>query len=333
MNWYYLIKFANIWNININSPHEYIISLYQLEYYKTMMERSNIFPKRKENILNQINKKLLDVSKNVKNILIKVFKNWLDDHALLNPDLWSRKVLEREYSSGYNYSSILTSIMYYYIGLFKDESINTSKFISKIIRHAVHNPEKYSEFSKYINNFINGYKLNVLMEDLNDEGYEEFGERYNQEFKNREEAEEFINSMDIQELDVEDMLYFEDTEDFVNMLENNNIDVEKVIKEILKNICFPIWYSHWKERGIENTRKIIENVYKDLLNLNINNTENVISTINIALNTAHQGGMMSEYFDELDYKKNPIDETLELLTSGYFVPEWNEDLKDIGVNV
>jgi hypothetical protein len=145
------------------------------------------------------------------------------------------------------------------------------------------------------------------------------------------------NSMPIKQYGLEN--YIDSLETFVNFLENFGIS-QSVLIELYEKLYFPQWYGYWKKQGIDQTRKTIEKVYKNLKTSNTSNLGNLIANISIALNTLHQSGKMLEYVmsDVNEYEvsingglSDDIDGFLERLTNGHFNHDWNKDLLQASV--
>jgi len=86
MNWYDLLKFAQIWEVASDGWFiDEIKRMYELEYKLAMIERhmsgdASSFSKRMQNIVKHVERELLDALNNVKQPLVNVFSNWLDNH-------------------------------------------------------------------------------------------------------------------------------------------------------------------------------------------------------------------------------------------------------------
>lgn len=81
--------------------------------------------------------------------------------------------------------------------------------------------------------------------------------------------------------------------------------------------------------GIDETRDKVERVYKQLVNIEKYPIEKQFMILNIAKNTNHQNGSMMEYYEskwEIGY------DDLERL-SDMDVSEWDDELREIGVNI
>ena len=48
-------------------------------------------PQRRENILNNLQERLTEVSYEVKKVILNVLENWLNNHALLSPSTWAKQ--------------------------------------------------------------------------------------------------------------------------------------------------------------------------------------------------------------------------------------------------
>lgn len=337
-NWYYNLKLAQIWNIESDGSFSDELSrLYGLEY-KSSMIKNNEFrgnPQRKENILKKLNQELLESANNVRNPLINVFKNWLDNHALLSPQIWAQ---QRTFSQD-SYDEIdslqsMQDVIYEYTkysnpnqNLSFRQKFNPDKTFNEMLQIALNNIQQYPTLIKLRNIFFEGEKE----DNLKQLELKEFNEMYITQFTDRYQMEEYIDNMDPNNFDLADCIYSFGLEEFISMA-SNHIDIEPFIMELYQNLVFPLWHNYWKEQGIEETRKNIEKIYKNLLQTNKKSFGQILVDINIAINTAHQTGDMIEYIEE-ELQEENIRELFDGLSGGQNISKWNEELKEIGVEI
>jgi len=341
LNWYKYIKIAQIWNTGPyeefpNHFEENLQSLYELEYKWSMINQRpfNGLEQRRQNISDNLRNNLNRIAYAVKDVLSNVFSKWLGSHAILDPGTWARARVEdmedepidtilysmlNEYA---RYSTIEFSLGNY--GKAQNESFK------KILNFAYKNIDKIPNFKAALEEGLTGYR-EMLYSDLKDEGLEEFSERYNKEFKTEEEAESHIENISIEDIDVESLYQFYNAEDFLSFL-SEAFYPDEILIELYEHCVFPLWYEHWKEQGIDETRDTIEKINDRLETANAENTQEFMAAVNLALNAAHQTGAMTDYIEQ-DTGAVNIEGVLEMMSKGTFVPEWNEELKQVGVQI
>jgi len=345
MNWYSIIKIAQIWNITPYDEfgNEFEInlhSLYELEYKWSMINQHpfNGLEQRRQNISEHLRSNLNEVADNVKHVLSGVFGKWLASHAILDPGTWAAERAKDEFD-GLNieerFGGLLQEYLKYDQGFgnrppSSTESRNSEyKAVQEFLTFIAENTEKFPSLSWTFDEVLD-IRRQSLYSDLSEEGLEEFSERYNKEFKSEEDAHAFIENLEIEDIDVDQLIYAEDIEQLSSFIEGG--DVEEVLVELYKNFVFPVWYAHWKEQGIDKTRSTIETINSRLESSNPENTQEFMASVNIALNAAHQTGAMTDYIEQ-DTMAGNIEGVLEDLSAGTFVPEWDKQLREVGVQV
>ena len=80
MNWYQLIKFAQIWNKEYDEYdiNEMLTVFYELEYIYSQLKLRSFkgHPQRKNNILKNVIKELTITSQDLIKVLINTYKKW-----------------------------------------------------------------------------------------------------------------------------------------------------------------------------------------------------------------------------------------------------------------
>jgi len=198
---------------------------------------------------------------------------------------------------------------------------------SNFIKAAFNNIDKLPVFKSFMENTLLPEHKNYLLETLESEGLKEFNASQWKKFRNKQQAEDYIENLSLDSVDIDDLFYtfMPDKESFDNVLANSGNENE-VLRELYKVLVFPLWKEHWIKRGIDYTRDNVQEVYDSIKSINYEDLGNTSATINIALNTAHQNGSMIDYIEELtgeDGLKSVLDE----LTAGTYKAGWDEELK------
>jgi len=349
MNWYKIaqiqeaIKDIPIWvTKTYNEPFENALNaMYELEYKRSMMIMHGFrgSPQRQENMLKYLESGLIEHTSYVRKTLLSVLKNWLLNHALLSPQTWAkqRAKTDAETDDSDQFGSMLGEYLRYedpnfYKGYQPDNERNRNENIKfyQLISDALNNPS-YPVFNHVIEEmFLPDYK-NMLYDELQGDGLEEFNSRYRYEnpFETEEQAEEYIDNIEADTVDLESLMYFEDIKTFEDSMKRAGKATE-VVQEFYQNAVFPMWMSHWGDRGIEDTRETIESVYKDLKKASPKDMGNFIVATQAALTVSHQTGDMIEYIEQFTGEDN-LYSIMTALSNGEKVEDWNQDLKRVGV--
>ena len=348
MNWYRHIKIAQIWNTgpqeNVGTDFEKNLrNLYELEYKWSMMNMRPFtgLDRRRENIINNLRRNLNMAADYVKDVLAKVFEKWLRNHALLDPEAWATvrggKVSE--------YTDDTIEMFSYVVDEYIDYSQkledpywhqNGDEFTKRkertLMHEALENIDNMPHFEQTMEGLLEGHK-EMLGSELIDDGLEDISERFNKKFKDTEEADAFIDNLTLDEVDIESIAYFEDLDQLVEYIVEYG-DGQAILIEFYQHLSFPKWYGYWKEQGIDETRATIERINEKLINADPENTQEFIGAVNMALNAAHQTGSMLDYVGQLTgaYSRK-IKELLGDQSAGTQVPQWNEQLQGVGVQV
>lgn len=103
---------------------------------------------------------------------------------------------------------------------------------------------------------------------------------------------------------------------------------EEVSFIFYKDYVFPLWYSKWSQKGIDQTRATVEKNFELLKNVNVNNVGQLMAVVNIGLNTAHQNGSMLEYFEQ-DYNADRLAPLLGDLSQGRWNIMWDQQINEL----
>ena len=282
--------------------------MYEWEYkYSAIKDRASIANEKKvNNILKNIRIRLKPILDSITHKLEEVFTDWLSKHAFTSARTWAtariNESLDFDSYSDISYSDII------YNGRFEYERYkgNRKDYYNKVFIAS------FDEIKDIIYDIKEEYldQENSELENTDDEEEKE-------DIRNRIES---VENFDITG-DPQDALYFvenylgEDAEEFVK-----RNATEEVCLLAYEKVVFPVWFKHWKEKGIVKTRKRVEQTYKDLKkSKKESDIQKRIMYINMALNESHQTGSMMDYVEiiwnvgeeDLDELSNVDDATLE----------------------
>lgn len=338
MNWYKLIKLSQLWNTESTGDYfdELISKIYELEYkYQELLKkRFNGIPHRRDYILNRIEKELIKVISQVKNVFINVFKKWLDSHALTDANLWATKRIEESYGS-----STLQDIIAEYQNYINSHK-TSEEVIQDIMDHISDNLEQFPSLTN--SNLFDNLRIDKIDEEkrLLEDDLTYFNEANGTKFKTKTQALNFIENKEIDDASLleflADMMSSAGIDDFSNLLSDNNVDENEFYKEAYEHIIFPYWYGYWSSMGIDDTRDNIEKIY-DLL-VQSNDIPNSLSAISLAISATHQNGSMLEYVAEYGavFSRNTHQEIIRFLTdlsnNKDMVQRWDKQLQEVGVD-
>lgn len=302
--------------------------LYELEYKYSMMKMQPFkgVERRRENMLVLLKARAESVIEVISKSFIEVFEDWLSKHALLSPTKWAKARVKEALEIGESTEGVFLSLVSEYSRYIYGLSRKAEKSFYEMVSNALENLNDYPAFSEYLEGTVLEGQKEWMINDLYDEGVEEFNERFGKDFETQDEAEDYISDMSLEDIDISETFFFESIEQFTSMLENFPRWKEIAI-EFNANLVFPVWYGHWSGHGIEGTRENIEEVYKQLKEISSEPIEEQFVIINRATNITHQTGNMIDYYSE-KYEVGADD--LEEL-SNLDVSDWNRELHLVGV--
>jgi len=337
MNWYSLYKLSQIWvDQRTDSFENNLQAIYGFEYkYAMVNSKLNTTPQRKQNILNHLQEAFNEPTQNVIGVLLKTFGNWLESHALLDPDKWAaqRAKMGEELDMKMDADGGVMEDMLYEYGKYTYPDsrdvykIPKEKQFSDFIKNVFKNIESMPMFKEFLVDILLPEQRNYLMEMLESEGLKEFNSSSWKKFKTKEEAENYIENLTLNSVDIDDLFYtfMPDKESFNNVLSNIGYK-EKILQELYKVLIFPLWRDHWVAQGIDVTRNNVQKIYDSLNSIDYGNMGNTSATINIALNAVHQNGSMIDYIEE-EVGEDGLRVVLDNLTNGLSKSIWDEELK------
>ncbi len=355
MNWYRiakdLSKIAQIWKYtperddwideesNERTFSSKIKEMYELEYKYSML-KNNPFtgnPTRKENIIAQIEKNLVEVSMQVREQVLATFEKWLDTHALLSPRTWAEKrteVTDDEYG-GFDAYGRFSNLFYEYSRYAQNQETNYDKVLAEMLNNAVKGD--LSQYP-YLKSFIDNWLMEAYIEDKKNMAYNEletFNDIHMTEFENVDDAVQWVDDNISLEsvgiVDVLDNVAGGDVDSFIKYVDEYG-QSEQILIELYQNQVFPAWFDYWSNQGIEDTRGTVQTIHDNMLNASSSDVGNMVATVNMGLNAAHQTGDMVEYLEN-DAGDSNIRDVLRDCSEGVFIDKANKELRMVGVKI
>lgn len=328
MNWY---KLAQIWIPEKPRNGDFLNNLeniYELEYkYSFIHSNPNIFPKRRDNIIRNIEENFRESLGAVVEPMIKTFEEWLKEHALLDADAWAKKRVESDKEREDSEEYIIYNIEHDFYGY--EERKKNGQNIYDIISFALQEYENMPNLKKLFECIGEEY-IEGMEEDYNEEEIEQMKE----EVKNPYFILEFVEDT-YTPGKIHSRYYVSPDKrkniGFTNLLDNNYCESNKdgIFYEIYRYGAFPKWIERWKPRGIFETRKKIESAYNELKTVYNMPMKFAVAAINIALNIQHQTGSMLDYLSEV--ANIPLEEYLKNLSDDAKgkALEWAKQINEI----
>ena len=342
MNWFFLTKFAQVWDVaTTGSFLDEIKRTYELEYKLSMIRnrRFSGIERRRETIEQKLEENLEESLEGLMEIFQNLFSGWLRAHAITDPQEWS-VARGNEYNSGISeINNIVDEYMQYrnnnqpWQSSYRYDQAETERAFQTMLSDLSGKIEQMPSFRKLAEIQVDNYKQ-MLYDDLSYSGLEEFNERMGTSLADESQAENYIDSLSHTAIDVDFSNY--DIETFVRSAEELGISRE-VFQDLRQHAVFPLWYQYWQAMGIEYTREDNEAIYSRLTSAK--SIGDSIAAINLAINAVHQNGSMLDYLGEyggvndLIIDPSGIVSTLSALTEGDYIDEWNAELREIGVDV
>lgn len=346
-NWFGKFLYASIWDTDSDGSFEdNLKAMAELEYklYAINTWPFSGMPQRQANIAQKLEEELWGVLEELKTPLENTFRSWLSAHALTNPSEWAAGRMDPYGMGAYDYiesmgeEAAITGVVDEYLRYKHNnqggypESIEQG--FSEMLSSALQQPENFPSLQGLSDLYARDEEERYMNE-LSDEGFETFGENYvGQPFESEEAAEQWIEEQ-ISNFDLSEHMYDTGMENFIYSLQYSGISLEQFLQELNQHIVFPMWMNYWGAMGIEGTRELAQEAYDRLENAS--NLQDTIVAINHAIDVNHQNGAMIEHMesysglDSVDTQS--ITNMMDEIASGSFVPEWNEELKQIGISV
>ena len=315
---------ASLWRTDHNDSdlESQLRKLYELNYKYEVLKSFPFtgYPKRKENTVLRMEKEILKPLVFVKDTLVILFERWLASHALTDSAEWAEARIRDDAETGH--------------GDF-EQTIR-----GMLMEMSQYNPQYKINRDHGDTGWLMSHLSDVLAA-MGMRKYQSVDEKL-QELKEQEQNDLEIDQGGYEE-GTEDYQYFIDQLEYLenktlaDYLDNGypleHLMSDDILKDIYQDYIFPFWYNHWGDRGIDETREVVEEAYDRLQSINGQDLSNDLVNLNIALNTAHQSGSMLDYMDiytEHSLDKNTLDELSNLDDQ---IPAWDNDLREIGVQV
>ncbi len=252
LNKYRQIKLAQIWTIKPEEEEKELLignfannlrAVYELEYKWSMLQTHSFFGniERKENIIKKIESIMIPKLDVIKALLVDVMENWLSNHALDDPDEWSRKRVTDE-----SFSDQLENFLREYYKYNFDEadfaifthSTDHKDGLASVINNSWHLPS----FQKLITAFSEAHKRDLLDGIRFNYNYEILGNQFSTE----EEAIAALDNVELLEDEVRETvresIYNDEFGSFLDdLIENTNLDPNiknEIIYDLNKNFVF-----------------------------------------------------------------------------------------------
>lgn len=338
----FVLNENTLWDIDDDAPFEDSIkSMSEIEYKLHALKTFPFsgMPARQQNIQTNLEASLESVIGMLKEPLIQTFTTWLEHHALTDPSAWAEKRVNEfgddNICDSLGEEEALSGVVHEYIRYKhgnemranKEHDINAE--FNEILDKAFDNPDDY-----HLDYLIDAYKDDEetrYMDDLEELGYEEFGEIQGEDFVSEEEAQQWI------EKTIEDFEYIEHDytmESFASSYTNIGGNLCQFIQDVYEHAVFPLWYDYWGSQGIDETRELVEEA-SDMLN-DANTLEENSAAINHAVDVQHQTGDMLDHMETyggIDVDVQAVKNTMDAIANGEYVDDWNSELVDAGVDV
>ena len=327
-----------------------LLNMYEFEYKLNALKNRpfNGMPERLENMIKAVTNELINSTSYVKNILLGTLYNWLRSHAITNPKTWAMaRVKDSKQSSEEFGTDIISLVLWEYNKYYptKQGSLTAegrekqfNQYFHNIINIIERKLNSYPAFKNYLEKVILPYYKNGEIVYLEDDP-KNARERYN--VKTNKEALNRINNLTVNDLELDILPQFASYSDFQRLVPIKYL--EKIAAEMYENFVFPLWYGHWKEKGIDKTRANIERIYKGLKTSSPADLGNMISWTNAALNAVHQNGSMLDHVEDQtgesdiqylysDESRN-LQDFLDELTRGHNQNAWDKSLQEVGIEL
>lgn len=326
-------------------------NLYEIEYKLHVVNNANFtgHVKRYERIAQIYKRKAVEHVRVVATVFRDVFKEWLEFHAISDPELWAYKRAESNVDDGE------TTVNDLFAG-------SVSEYNQRLNTGRVLNPRPEFTLIDILHNMrLKGVypdgmpRMKAGLERLAMDAAEDF--RLN--ILNDEEA-----NQSVEDIDTTSIPSFEDDperwyEELLEMYDADTISDQffttdtQTLAELYRVAVFPLWWKIFEPRGIVRTRARVEEAYKELIDLSKINefTPMALARLNIIKDVAHQSGSMMDYIQEWADKNNvgreydpdadydeafensvDVQATFDMLTSigDAAIEVWNNEMREIG---
>jgi hypothetical protein len=259
-----------------------------------------------------------DVAARLVEMLDGVFAHWLEIHAITDPKQWGRArvVLHDENADGlFSDNLALAGAIDEYSGLMAR-------------KHGLH---------------VYGGKSyqGMFMRELSDKipelpSLKRLLRRTIDEYYQRDLKQWKSGKLDTKprKMDFADFIEIHDVEELIAGLDPETKLRNDVISEIYTVIVFPLWYDHWRDKGIDATRRRVEKSYEQIQKM-MNKPESfevrdLASEVNRIIQTTHLSGTMVDY---VVWQYDLEEHLLNYLSEGLNTELFDLTLTAIGVDL
>ena len=392
INWYKIVKKAQIWkskfpeelvdkfttDFNKNSMEMEIddniyaidavkLNLYKIyelsykyQYIKNKTKEFDIHPKRKDNILNNIEEKIRNITKNLKKQINPIIEYWIYYHTSGIKPFQEEIIKEIEE----NDEGIKEMFIFAGIGR-KTENDVYEEVISRLdemphLNNLLENKGVYDEVEKIFEE--NAKEIEIEIESIEYDIAKKTGLNQRKiENMNYEMLKKYFEKM-YNDNEINEMTYYE----LLNNIEDRKISNEQlsnekpsdeniesvlkdVYKEIIKDIIMnsdkiieivkeiqKVRYDFWIDQFWDALQEPIENIKKAkemLENIEEKPIDKIITDINIILNTMHTSGKIMDYFQIL--KHSTVNENFLTFLSNLdqydMTDKWEKEIEEMGM--
>jgi hypothetical protein len=355
MNWYALLKTAAVWDVETDGTYiSEVRRFYELEYKFALMRREDFQftgdPRRRQSIITQLERALWDSINKLKEPLVKTFAKWLEGHAINDPALWAKQLvgsykepLEEGDTSPEKVLVNLAATYYQYTQndvLGHSQETAMRKAVSVLwgmLKEGFKDPQGCPSVAALLDSLASE-RGEMLATDVEqgEVDLDNFNQSFGQNFASTEEAAEYARSLPSSYFaaDIDnDQLFDAGVEGFAETLSQNGL-FEGVLEDLYREFVFPHWYRYWQPQQIDQTRANVEAAYKALVEAKT--LEENFKAVNMGVNAQHVNGGMFEYLEDYGGVKEVgenVGPQLSGLTHGDMNPEWEQHLRDVGLNV
>lgn len=312
---------------NYFDVYEDLEKLYEIEYKLYLLTNYPFrgYPQRYENVKRRYEEIIMRFIHRLSNIFIFVFKDWLAQHAITNPEEWVKvRYLDNDELQYAIESGEGSEINEYINNMIKEwwqfqnpdvklvwgpngmQYPYPRDLETQFIQRCIHEMPETKEFLDAV---ANEY-ISMYIEDMQEQGDDE------------------VNT-DIDSYDPED--FYDSVLETIDW--SYAPDIEEVFREFGLQL-FKEWYGYWQQQGIDETRDRIENAYYDLYSISKMEQyeKGIPGEFNRILNLMHQTGSMMDYVGEktdldqrkLEFLSNMPESTIEL---------WKSEMERLGVDI
>jgi len=273
-----------------------LYKMYEYEYKQQAIKNWKFdgLPSRYENIQKNIQDELITSTVYVKNILLQILDQWLNEHTY-DPYTW---------------------------GLQRIKNMNCTNNL-EIFYNIIKDYYNHKIIIDNQNQKIDIDRINFRYFDRNKDG-QLFIEVMQIMIKNYDDCPTFK-----QLINLENKIIFQSPIDFIQNVSSNPAIVLTLLIEIYGKVVFPLWKHIWGTETILKIKENIQNIYNNLNTTDLKDYGNMFSWTNVALNSTHRTGKMLKRVENITNTTN-LKNFLDDLTNGKDINNWNKDLNEKG---